>query len=80
MFLLLNKNEYRISAGYNCVQIHFFNLDWHYKRFLVSIRYFRHAAGSAFVLSKNLAQYININRLVVGEISGMEKSIWILNW
>lgn len=29
----------------------------------VIFRYFRHAAGSLIILSKNLAQYININRL-----------------
>lgn len=28
-------------------------------------RYFRHASGSLVILSKNLAQYININRLVL---------------
>ena len=27
-------------------------------------RYFRHASGSLIILSKNLVQYININRLV----------------
>lgn len=30
--------------------------------FLCVNRYFRHAAGSLMILSKNLAQYININR------------------
>lgn len=28
-------------------------------------RYFRHAWGSLLVLSKNLAQYINVNRLAI---------------
>ncbi|CAL5193163.1 unnamed protein product [Lathyrus oleraceus] len=27
--------------------------------------YFRHASGSLVILSKNLAQYININRLIL---------------
>ena len=31
---------------------------------LFCFRYFRHATGSLVILSKNLAQYININRLV----------------
>ncbi|TKY58122.1 beta-1,3-galactosyltransferase 10 [Spatholobus suberectus] len=31
--------------------------------------YFRHAAGSLVIISKNLAQYININRLVLNVIS-----------
>ena len=30
---------------------------------LFYFRYFRHATGSLVILSKNLAQYININRL-----------------
>lgn len=36
-------------------------VKWH--EFL--FRYFRHAAGSVLVLSKNLAQYINTNRLAL---------------
>ena len=32
--------------------------------------YFRHAGGSLVILSKNLAQYVNINRLVVNALTG----------
>lgn len=42
----------------------FCSLDLHIELFCSVFRYFRHAAGSLVILSKNLAQYININRLV----------------
>ena len=42
-------------------------------------RYFRHAAGALVIISKNLAQYININRSVLSYLSaqggfGLEKN------
>lgn len=37
--------------------------------FFFPSRYFRHAGSSLIILSKNLAQYININRFVVNVIN-----------
>lgn len=37
---------------------------------LFFIRYFRHASGTLVILSKNLAEYININRLVTNALTG----------
>ncbi|GAU15076.1 hypothetical protein TSUD_08140 [Trifolium subterraneum] len=42
---------------------------------LFILRYFRHAAGSLVILSKNLAQYININRLVLNVLFAQGGSV-----
>ena len=41
----------------------------------IVFRYFRHASGSLVILSKNLAQYININRLVLNVLFAQGGSV-----
>lgn len=43
------------------IRIYFLILNIH---IFIMFRYFRHAAGSLLILSKNLAQYVHINRSV----------------
>lgn len=46
-----------------------FRFGYHFHKLFFPSRYFRHAGSSLIILSKNLAQYININRFVVNVIN-----------
>lgn len=53
---------------------------WELCQVSIFFRYFRHASGSLVILSKNLVQYININRLVQC-LRWEEKNLdWIWNY